>query len=400
MSALLLPILKGPGEAGGKKGTSMSVINQMLQDLDQRQAGTALGPVAMPVRPLPKRSGLGFGPWWWGLGLAMAAAGGGAWYYLRQGESARVVAPANPPSPTTIATSPPPSFIATAAPNELLPPPQLVDSLRLTAELSTVPSAGKGLPKEPPVSQGAAPAAVQPKLPETPKPAEPALPARPAGEAPGSREAKPAMVAVAAASTTPPFIDKQVRLSTPREKADYEYRRGLAAFNQGRSSEAQELLQAALREEPGHLSARQLLLKLLVEQRAMEEAKRLLLEGLALQPSQTGWAMALARMQMDGGDLRSALQTLEVSRAFGKDNADYCGLFGALLQRMQRHKDAAEQYRGALRQAPAEARWWIGLGVALEADGVATEARQAYQNARSAGGLTPELAGFVEQKLR
>lgn len=368
----------------------MSVINQMLKDLDERQAEVGLGSASMPIRSLPGRSAMAIGRWWWGLGLAMVVVGGGAWYYLEQAEHGRgAVSAAVPPVSLPAAGDVVPSTVV-AVPSEALPPSPIGAPLRLSAELATLPSPPTDLPKAVPANRELpALAATQPKLIEAAKPVEVPSPSKPAT----------APTAVAA-SAAPPYIDKQVRLSTPREKGDYEYRRGLAAFNQGRLSEAQELLLVALREDPGHLSARQLLLKLLVEQRSLEEAKRLLLEGLALHPSQTGWAMALARMQMDGGDLRSAVQTLEGSRAFGKDSADYCGLFGALLQRMQRYKDAAEQYRGALRQAPADARWWIGLGVALEADGAVVEARQAYQNARSAGGLTADLASFVEQKLR
>lgn len=59
--------------------------------------------------------------------------------------------------------------------------------------------------------------------------------------------------------------------------------------------------------------------------------------------------------------------------------ADFHSLAGAVAQRQGKPGDAAEFYRGALRLKPAEGRNWIGLAMALEADGHAPEAREAYR---------------------
>ena len=49
---------------------------------------------------------------------------------------------------------------------------------------------------------------------------------------------------------------------------------------------------------------------------------------------------------------------------------------------------------------PQAGVWWMGLGISLEADGRGAEARDALQRAKATGTLSPELAAFVEQKLR
>ena len=71
-----------------------------------------------------------------------------------------------------------------------------------------------------------------------------------------------------------------------------------------------------------------------------------------------------------------------------------------LLNRAGRSHEAVERYQAATRLAPSEARWWAGLGIALEADGQSATAHDAYLKARSLPGLPPELAAHVEQKLR
>ena len=42
-----------------------------------------------------------------------------------------------------------------------------------------------------------------------------------------------------------------------------------------------------------------------------------------------------------------------------------------VLQRLNRSREAVEHYQAALRLNPAEGRWWVGLGIALEGAGQA-----------------------------
>ena len=53
------------------------------------------------------------------------------------------------------------------------------------------------------------------------------------------------------------------------------------------------------------------------------------LEGLELQPSQIGWAMSLARLQLEQGDLAAAEHTLARSQAHAEGSADYAGFLFA-----------------------------------------------------------------------
>jgi MSHA biogenesis protein MshN len=198
----------------------------------------------------------------------------------------------------------------------------------------------------------------------------------------------------------PGAIDKRPRTSAASDAADTEYRKGLSAVRRGALAEAIERLQAALRLDSHHISARQALLSLLVEQQQWGEAQSLLDEGLAIDPAQTGWAMALARLQLENGKLADAVGTLAQHAKYADQNADYMAFHALLLQKQKRSREAAERYRAALALKPTEARWWYGLGVVLETDQKTQEAREAFLKAREIGNLPPELAGAVEQKLR
>ena len=86
--------------------------------------------------------------------------------------------------------------------------------------------------------------------------------------------------------------------------------------------------------------------------------------------------------------------------AAGERSADFQGFAGALLNRAGRAAEAVDRYQTATRLSPGDGRWWAGLGIALEATGRPTEARDAYLKARGLPGLTPDLMQLVEQRLR
>jgi len=189
-------------------------------------------------------------------------------------------------------------------------------------------------------------------------------------------------------------------MTTPRERAENEYRRALGFVNQGRVQEGMAVLRGALSEDPGHVGSRLALFGLLVEQQRLEEAQALLQEALARDPLQPQLASRLARLQLERGDARSAEETLNKAAGAAVSNAEFRGFHAAVLQRLNRHKDAIGEYQAALRLSPQAGVWWMGLGISLEAEGKPSEALEAYQRAKSAGTLSLELNAFVDQKLR
>lgn len=342
----------------------MSVINRMLQELEARHedAGALPGPVrAVPPPATPA--------WrWLVLGLALVVLAGVSWLVWR--EETRPV-----PAQRAGGTRPPAVDAA--------PPPvaQVEPSLQLRLA-------------EPPPPQPPAP----------PAPASgPATPLPPAS----ARAPAPATpVAGAPAPSLPPAptevnILKQI---SPAQRADQHYREALALLAGGRTAEAENLLEEALRLDPRHLAARQALLAQRVNAGRHEEAQRLLQAGLAEPALAQGeaaavLAMALARLQLERSGAASALATLERYAPQAAGNAEYAAFQAALLQRLERHGEAVTHFQSALRLRPQQAAWWLGLALSLEASGRAAEAGQAFERARQLPGLTPELRALVDQRL-
>jgi MSHA biogenesis protein MshN len=58
------------------------------------------------------------------------------------------------------------------------------------------------------------------------------------------------------------------------------------------------------------------------------------------------------------------------------------------------------EYQAALTLAPRAGLWWMGMGISLQADNRGAEALDAFNRAKSAGGLSPDLLAFVDQRMK
>jgi tetratricopeptide (TPR) repeat protein len=80
-------------------------------------------------------------------------------------------------------------------------------------------------------------------------------------------------------------VSKREIPRTAAEEAEGLFRHGVVVLNQGRIAEAQADFSAALAKYPGHEPARQALIALQIERRKLDDARRLLEEGLAVNPA-------------------------------------------------------------------------------------------------------------------
>jgi MSHA biogenesis protein MshN len=222
-----------------------------------------------------------------------------------------------------------------------------------------------------------------------------AVASKPAAAAAPVSARKAARVSAAASGTSADGV--VLRDLTPKQISENSYRRALVALQEGRVSAALVDLDKAVEVDPRNDAARQTYVSLLLENRRTDDAIRQLRLSLGIEPRQPGLAMILARLQLEKGG--PALDTLLKTLPYATGNADYQAFLAGVLQREQRHAEAAQHYRDALAIAPGNAIWWMGLGISLQADQHLAEAREAYNRARGSAGLTPELKAFVDKKI-
>lgn len=364
----------------------MSVINQMLQDLEHRRsrpAGDAS--LSAQVRAVPSRRQV-HPAWWIAGGVLLASAVALAWVQLRP--DAVDAAPADTATEmlATVDTS------ATPA-----PAPRTMSETAPALPPTATPAASAGAVAALSADRIAAPDSAAATSTETAQRSATISPTDSERTRLAELRAEEARHAEAELDSAAIPVTKEI---TAQQRNENEYGKAVAMVQAGQTAEAIGLLGNVLQLDPGNAQARHTLIGLLVESRNFTEAERRLQEGLKLDPAQIGLAVILARLQVERGAAPAALQTLQRSLPHAAGHADYLAFLAALLQREGRHKEAIDYYLQALRGEPGSGVWLMGLGISLKADNRGDEARDALGRALASNTLSPDLRAYVEQQLR
>lgn len=195
-------------------------------------------------------------------------------------------------------------------------------------------------------------------------------------------------------------LNKQVKPLSVQQQAENEFRKANGLLQQGRIDEALGGYETALQLDPGNDAARQALVVLLLQNNRNADAERVLQDGLKHNIKHSGFAMLLARIQIDRDASWSALLTLQKTLPYAERQADYQAFIAALLQRLNRHKEAVMHYQAAVQLSPNSGVWWMGLGISLKALQRNEEARTAFKHALELHTLNTDLQAFVTQQMR
>lgn len=334
----------------------MSVINQMLRELDARGGASADLPVA-PLRPLgiKRRSA------WPALGGAgLLAAGAAAIYWMLTA------------APTMDAPQDGPVIARQASKAVDTPPPVAAPAVQAALQpAAAAPSPASVAPRQPqggePVREGGRPL-------ETPVRALP--PDR------GALQAEPAVV-------------KKMTVQSPEAEAQQSVDEAQMLRRAGKLDAAIGRYRQALERSPGMTGARLQLARLLQETGQPDAALSFLRAGYE-QRADDGLAIAAGRLLADLGQQAAALDWLQRGQA-GLRPADHA-LMAVLLSQAHRHEEAGRAYQRALAAEPGQGGWLLGLGLALEAQGRLEEARTAYRNALDRGQFKPEVMQFLRER--
>lgn len=353
----------------------MSLINQMLQELERHRGGDSRSD-ALPrqvravsaTEPTPGKGRLRL--LLTAAAVLAAVAGGMVLYGPRWGGGPVVKQPAPmPPAPMAIQPAPPPAVLSPSLTEASRPAPA---SPQAKADQPAPAATAAEEKSKPPAERDKTPAR-QPRIEQ-------------GGEARGRAAALAGQ--------------KMVKQVTPQQQAEFHYQKALELLQQGRLSEAEAGLGETLRLEPRHQAARQVWVGLLLEQKRYAPAEQALREGLELAPEQAGFAMALARLEVERGNDRAAVETLRRSLARNSDNADLRGFLALLLQREGRHGEAIGHFKEALKIAPESGNWWVGLGISCQEEKRLEEAESAFKRAILIESLSAELHSFAAQQIK
>lgn len=373
----------------------MSVINQMLKDLDRRQQ-EAEG-AAVYVAPVRQQG-------WWMLvltllcTLALGILGWRTWIFWQQSQraslpAAQVEAPRTAPA---VAPSAPLAVVATTqAVSSAAPVAKVPAASAESIATRVAPSAAEQVPADEAVlaDEGNPEEALGDETIPSDEELQPDLYAELAAEQ--SAEEAPAP----AAPRKPGILKIETVELSDAELATLAERKATTAMAKGRMQEAQDGYYEVLAHDPHNQGAREQLAGLLYGAGRLTEAAQVLEEGLRLDPAQADLRLLLARVAISGGDRQKALDWLTGYQPDIASNLDYYATWAGLAQELGQPVQASEMYVRLLRQQPDQGRWWLGLGVAEDGQGHRQRALDAYRNAQLHGNLGEASTQWLEQRI-
>ncbi len=274
-------------------------------------------------------------------------------------------------------------------------------SLSPVTSIVEVPTAAPATPviiRPAAVSNSSRPAGAETKHIEKTKPEEKA-------ETPVKARLKTAAVAIAESEVQTEktlvtgTIEKQRRPLTEKQLADQSFHKGYAALRNAQVQQGERFFRKALSNSPGHVKSREMLAGIYIKAGRYVEAAQLLKQGVAINPGHSMFRKLYARVLLEQDGLDQAVAVLERSLPQISQDVDYYALLAALYQRQGRHDNAVALYQNMLKQNAMVGIWWIGMGISLEKLGDSDAARQAYEKARASGTLAAQMVQYTDNRL-
>jgi MSHA biogenesis protein MshN len=186
---------------------------------------------------------------------------------------------------------------------------------------------------------------------------------------------------------------------TKTQMAQLQYRKAVDAEKVQNVDDAASFYLEAIILQPSLHKARKQLVAIYYAQNNTTTAMRLLESGISMFPQEWEFYVILARIQVE----MKAFDSANITLASIPDNSSWSrDKWVAQTELAQSNQDyilAEHAYRNLLQAESTQARWWMGLGYALDSQQKYIPAAQAYRSALSYEGLSTSAMNFIETRL-
>jgi len=389
----------------------MSLLNQVLQDLDDREQTQVRRPVRLAAAPeavvyadgpdeIDERNWVRIGAWSV-VGVAVMLA---AWVFHDTDRGAR-----EPGVPT-------PSAAKVAVAGTASPVSEPVKTVHLPRDIPV--SAVIAIPaKRSSVLPGTIPATQAAPADEADVVTVEAAPVSAAGTDGDARKGESARTAAVAEDHYLPLrnagmpeleesrpakarhnASTSVSVKTAKESATLPLEQIHHAIEEGELATAEHLLQQRLGVAPNDLEAHELLIGLMLRGQRYDSARQQLGLALSQHPGHGNFVLINARMLAEDGEINAAINFLEGAPVVSIGRVERLQMLGALYQQRSRYEEALESYRALLALIPESGSVWVGLAISLDGLGDA-DALDAYKRALQLGGLPAAAGHYARQRI-
>ncbi|UCX06207.1 tetratricopeptide repeat protein [Shewanella glacialimarina] len=186
---------------------------------------------------------------------------------------------------------------------------------------------------------------------------------------------------------------------TKAQLAKVLFQKAQAAEKEKRLSDASSGYLEAIILDPSLHAARKQLVSIYYAQNNANTAIRLLESGVGMFPSHWEFYLIKANIENALQEYRAALQSLSYIDDSSHFVKDKWAFQGEIAQKIAQYDLAESAYRSLLTLESTQARWWMGLAYALDSQQQYAKAAEAYRSALNYPGLSNTAIEFVEQRL-
>ncbi|MBA6389750.1 tetratricopeptide repeat protein [Colwellia sp. BRX10-3] len=162
-------------------------------------------------------------------------------------------------------------------------------------------------------------------------------------------------------------------------------------------AKAESLFEEVLLVMPEHETARKQLAALWYGKRYYQDAVNLLSQGIALAPKAEEMRLMSARIYYEQGQAREAYKMLRPVN--NSNSSEIQILLANVSAELNEHNSAIIAYKKLITLEPDVGRWWLGVAVSLDSLGMFVPARDAYKQSIARNNLSTSAMQFARQRL-
>jgi len=190
--------------------------------------------------------------------------------------------------------------------------------------------------------------------------------------------------------------DQTIKKPSNKQKAEHYF---LLAEKQQHHSDKQKNLELAILLNPQHINARLLLTNTLLQQGLTIQSAKLLDQSLVLFPQNLQFITLRSQLFLQQKQAQDALNILHLIDENYVQDETYLSLLAAAYQQNNDNFNSLKTYQKLLNINPQKAEYWLGLAIALEKQGYPQQARNAYQQALDKNTLKPVILSYIKQRI-
>ncbi|MBL4940384.1 MAG: tetratricopeptide repeat protein [Colwellia sp.] len=188
------------------------------------------------------------------------------------------------------------------------------------------------------------------------------------------------------------------RQLTSKELVAQKLARAEKSLNMNEITRAEQLFEEVLIIEPAHKQARKKLAALWFGRKSYQQAANLLAQGISIDRQDGELRLLKARIHLQQRQLDAAYNTLKPLASF--ENEEYQIMLANIAQQVEQYPSAITAYQVLISMQPYSGRWYLGLAIVYDKNSQFALAVNEYALALTKTDLSASSAKFAQQRLQ